>query len=73
MISQGQLGKVSLWRRNFEFSTIIINLACLGHLYAKGTMIFHGYYYDLVKSNRKGCIYKPCRAYLDLEVVIRVG
>ena len=44
-----------------------------GHAYAAGSRVLRGYYYELVKTNRKGCLYKPKKCSDDGSLVIPVG
>jgi hypothetical protein len=34
------------------------SVTCSGHEYHKGTHVLYGFYYQFVKSNRKGSVYK---------------
>jgi hypothetical protein len=50
---------------------ILDNVTCQGHTYVKGTNVLHGYFYEYVKSNKKGCIYKEAKH--DSNLVIPTG
>ena len=44
---------------------------CLGHTYAMGTNVFYGFYYEFIKSSKKGCWYKKCNQ--DNNLIIPAG
>lgn len=49
------------------------NVGCSGHYYAAGSRVLRGYYYELVNTNRKGCLYKPRKDTDNGSLVIPVG
>ena len=46
------------------------NITCLGHLYQEGTKVLQGYYYEYVKSNRKGSIFMKSKSNYDILIPI---
>lgn len=46
-------------------------VACSGHEYHKGTHVLYGFYYQLVKSNRKGSFYKRSKRSDSIIIPVR--